>query len=380
MSDIYYYNVIVNNTSEERILLDYKDTRIEPILENTSEFQVGVLRFNCPGAMLPMSLFDDTQNLLVKLVYKDCEATYKVEYINRGGPSSRQPLYPNAIYSVQHWIEMINQAYVNCIQLLANTCVDFPPIDPATQQPADVFPPVFTYNPTTQLISIVTEAEYYDYDIQFLGSDYVKVMMNLPLLTRFSTFDTFSAPSVVDPITGNVERFDQIMIRANILGGGTPGFIITTQETIGLSLLSDTHTVVFQSSALPLNNELLPDIGVSRNVVRPILTDFLLPTVSPDRSDLQFIGNGLQVRWIDLVNDLPINTVDIQGYFTNKSETFFPLYIPAYDLFTLKLGFRKKGIYMTKRIDHKIEYNYDSKEKQEEEKPVLLNRQPKLLN
>jgi hypothetical protein len=149
-----------------------------------------------------------------------------------------------------------------------------------------------------------------------------------------------------------------------------------TQEYISLSLLNDFQKIVFESASLPLNNEYVQGEG---NVTRSILTDFLIPSETNDRSDIQFNGVGLQLRWIDMMSTVPLRSIDITGFWTDKDDNFNPIYLPSYGLFTMKLAFRKKPIYHEQRINHTIRYNLNNdndnekvtegteKEKQEEQ-------------
>ena len=364
MSDILYYNVSVANSTDSKKVLKYEETRFGNILENPSEYQCAVVRFNVPGTLIPTTLFDDTENLVVKLVYGDCEATYKLEYFDRRTPGARKPTYKNAIYSIQEWLDTLNKGYYEAFAILVDTCPDFPPIDPDTGEPYIIVPPVFEFDPATKLLSVFCDSNFYEYS---LVNIYIKVQMNLALYSKMATFDSFAADDAYVPSTNTYDKFQQIMIRESFINPIIAGFIKMTQEHVSLSLLNDAHTVVFESAALPLNTEFLPATDQNRNVTRPIVTDFLIPADTNDRSDIQFTGTGLQLRWIDLQSDVPLRSIDITGYWVGKDGKLNPLFIPPYDLFTMKIAFRKKPHYIKKREKHNIKYNIHDEENNEGE-------------
>lgn len=363
--EIIYYNVSVANDSNFKQVLKYEETRLGNILDNPSEYQCAVVRFNVPGALIPTTLFDDSEDLIVKLVYEDCEATYKLQYLERRTPGSRKPTYQNAIYSIQEWLDTLNKGYSEVFDILVDTCPDFPPIDPETGEPYFIVPPVFEYDPTTKLLSVYCDAYFYEYS---LDDPYIKVQMNLALYSKMATFDSFAADDAYVPAIDAYDKFQQLMIRASFTDPIKDGFIKVTQEHISLSLLNDAHTIVFESAALPLNTEYLPSTDRNRNVSRPIVTDFLIPADTNDRSDIQFTGTGLQLRWIDLLSNVPLRAIDITGYWVGKDGQLNPLFIPPYDLFTMKLAFRKKPHYIEKREKHVIKYSIHDEENNDKEK------------
>jgi hypothetical protein len=357
----------VSNATPSKAVLKYEETRFGNILDNPSEYQCAVVRFNVPGTLIPTTLFDDSEDLIVKLIYEDCEATYKLKYLERRTPGARKPTYHNAIYSIQEWLDTLNKGFDEVFDILVDTCPDFPPIDPETGEPYFIVPPVFEYDPTTKLLSVYCDAYFYEYS---LVNPYIKVQMNLALYSKMATFDSFAADDAYVPSTDTYDKFQQLMIRASFTDPIKDGFIKVTQEHISLSLLNDAHTIVFESAALPLNTEYIPATDQNRNITRPIVTDFLIPADTNDRSDIQFTGTGLQVRWIDLQSDIPLRSIDITGYWVGKDGKLNPLFIPPYDLFTMKLAFRKKPHYIEKREKHLIKYSiHDQENNKEEDSP-----------
>lgn len=369
MSDIIYYNISIANNTRDKIILRYEDTRSGVILEDPSKYQVAVARFNVPGIDIPITLFDDTEDLYVRLTWDNCGVNEPVKFIVRKTVDARKTTYENAVYSISQYLDMVNEAYSIAIAKLALVCPTFPPVD-EQGDPIIVLPPVFQFDPTTRLISFYVDAEYYDISVR-QELPYVGVLMNLALYSKFSTFDSFAVRNelvVKDPVEDSYyDKFQQLIIRAPFEGSPIEGFIKVTQEYDSLSLLNDAHTIVFESAALPLSTEYIPATVQNRNSSRAIITDFLMPPVSNDRSDIQFAGTGLELRWIDLVSDIPLRSIDLTGYWQDKAGNLFALTIPEYDLFTCKLAFRIKPHYAEKRDKHVINYSIHQQHNQEEE-------------
>ena len=361
MSDILYYNVVQNNNTSDKQILKYEETRSGVIIDNPSEWQVAVCRFNVPGILIPITLFDNDENLVVKLQYDNCDVAVKLVYLSRRSHDARTPTYTNAIYTIAEMLDIINYGYYQALEKLIVECPTFPPIDPETGEPYFVLPPIFEFDPVSQLISFFSDQNFYDYSLQAENLPCVKVIMNLALYSKFSTFDAFAIANSYVPETDTDDKFQQLMITPSFGDPVVSGFIKMTQEHVSLSLLNDAHTIVFESAALPLSTEFLPATSTERNVTRPILTDFLIPANTNDRSDIQFTASGLQLRWIDMKSDTPLRSIDITGYFSGKDSDLNPLFIPPYDNFTMKLAFRKKSQYIEKRGKHQINYSIHNK-------------------
>ena len=361
-NDILYYNVVLNNKSPDKSILKFEETRSGIIINDPSKYQVSVVRFSIPGTNIPISIFDETDELFVKLIYGDCESVIKVLYYDNAPANARKPLYEKAIYSIQGWLDILNISYLLALEQLELNCPNFPPINPDTGEPYDVIQPLFMFDPTTQLISLFAQEQFYKYYPEYAGIDYIKICMNLPLYYKFPAFDSFAIADSINPITGKLDNYQQLMVQPLINNQIGP-YLQMTQEYISLSLLNDFQKIVFESASLPLNNEFVQGEG---DVTRSILTDFLIPAETNDRSDIQFNGTGLELRWIDMVSNIPIRTIDITGYWTDKDDRLYPIYLPSYGLFSMKLAFRKKPIYHEPRINHTIRYNLndnDNKQK-----------------
>jgi len=369
--DIIYYNISVFNDTRQKTVMKYEETRSGEILANPSKYQVAVARFNVPGTLIPISIFDHEQVLIVRLTWDDCAVTQRLVYIDRRSSDARPPTYEYAIYSIEGWLDIINYAYLLALQRLIIECPTFPPTDDQGN-PIVVGPPVFSFDPETQLISIFSQTQWYALNPATTTLPRMGVQMNLGLYSKFATFDSFAVKNVVitiPPSTIVEEGFQQIAIRKRIAQSSSvpSGFTKTTQESISLSLFNDAHTIVFQSSSLPISTEFLPADDDNRNVTRAILTDFLIPEGINDRSDIQFAGTGLQLRWIDMNSDVPLRSVDIVGYWMAKDQKLNPLFMPPYDLFTCKLAFRLKPHYAEKREKHTIKYSIHEKPPNQEE-------------
>ena len=359
-NDILYYNVVLNNKSPDKSILKFEETRTGTIIDDPSKYQCAVVRFSIPGTNIPISIFDETDDLFIKLVYGDCESVIKLFYYDNSPSNARKPLYDKAIYSIQGWLDILNISYLLALEQLELICEDFPPIDPETGEPYDIIQPLFMFDPATQLISMFAQSQFYTYYPEDSGIDYIKVCMNLPLYYKFPSFDAFAINDSVNPITGKIDSYNQIMVQP-LIGNQIGPYLQMTQEYISLSLLNDFQKIVFESASLPLNNEFVQGEG---DVTRSILTDFLIPSETNDRSDIQFNGVGLQLRWIDMISTVPLRSIDITGFWTDKDDNFNPIYLPSYGLFTMKLAFRKKPIYHEQRINHTIRYNLNNDNEQ----------------
>ena len=109
-------------------------------------------------------------------------------------------------------------------------------------------------------------------------------------------------------------------------------------ESSPLFLWSDFKTIVFISQSIPIVPEY---IGGSNQVSRRVLTDFEPQNALFDRSDIQYFLQGA-LRYYDLKSTQPLNTIDIQIWWSDKLGRLFPLQLAKYDTATIKIEFRNK--------------------------------------
>ena len=316
-----YYNVLINylNSSEKSALgfpiASFKETRVDAILKNPSEYELAIERFKVPTFSIPI-LFFKSNYYYVRMSYNGDTITQPLVYVPNGG----EPLYGNVIYNYQDFIDILNNALSSCFTILKGVQPGAPP----TERPFVV------YDATTQLCSFYAEQLY---DIN--GPPTIKVEMSNSLYHLFPSWQTISQADF---------EWYQIVIKNNKNNStvyNAKNYYIMTQEYSTLALWNDLQSVIFYTDSIPINQELEPS---QANKTRRIVTDFEPLDDVNIRDSLQFFPQG-PLRFYDLKSDYPLNTIDIKVRFQTKDGQIYPCYVFPDNQISLKILFRKKQVF-----------------------------------
>lgn len=266
-------------------------------------------------------------------------------------PSNFSPTHPKPtqqeipyyfVYSYEVFLHEVNQAINYAYNLFLNGVMGAP-----------TSPPYFEYNASTQLISLYAVATY------ALGAGVnVALDVNSSLQTFFTSFDTYilgyGQPdgrdfqfAVGGTGTNGIKSADftfpsYYMDPSNDPFPAGDGFKMSGEYN-SQYYWNAFRSIVFQTTLLPVNTEVIPNVMNSSTQYRSILTDFEISAnmAGDSRSFAQFFPQG-PLRVIDLLNNKPISKIDIQVYWTDISGNFYPLYLPVGNSWDMKIGFRRK--------------------------------------
>ncbi len=257
------------------------------------------------------------------------------------------------VYSYEQFIHLINDAILYSYNLLINL------VAMAPQSPQ-----YFEYDPVTQLIGL--------YSVEQYGANSavdVALNMNVYLQTFFTSYNMYHLDNA-DPFgmdyqvivygtgTNDIKSADfkfpsYYMDSKNAPFVADDGFK-TTGEYNSQYYWNSFRSIVFQTTLLPINPEVIPNnstivssstISQSATQYKSILTDFEISAnqSGDERSYAQFFPQG-PLRKIDLLNNKPIAKIDIQVYWTDIDGNFYPLYLPVNNAWDIKLGLRRKKL------------------------------------
>ena len=126
---------------------------------------------------------------------------------------------------------------------------------------------------------------------------------------------------------------------------------VMEQEYISLYNWNDPQSIVFTSSSLPIQSEIIPSndgnssgaiINSGQIKTRSIITDFLINTEigSEIRSSITYYPTA-QYRYISLTNSEEIRRITISAFWTDKNNTYYPIYIDVGTIISIKFLFEK---------------------------------------
>lgn len=323
--DHIYYNILIaNDDFTKTITASFQETRTSPLIRNPADYHMSVQRFSVPSTLIPIFIFKDN-TYKVTLTYSATNFTQTVVFIQ----TNQTDATDRNIYVYQNFLNAINTAFAAAFAALIAA---FPAAPPASA-------PYLTFNPVTQLISLVADERY---DPTVAGAATVEIWTNYQLYAKIQTFE-FSFAGYAAPVK-NVQLIvkDEHNNRAG-------GFITMTQEVVSLGYMFDLKSIVFTSTMIPGRGEAIPANSVtSQDSSRKILVDFE-PDLSgnavnpPGSIYYQFYAPSANYRLIDLQGNTPITTIDVQVYWMDHQQNLHLININPGTCLTAKLLFSKKN-------------------------------------
>lgn len=331
--DLLYYNVKIYNDigTSASIPCEMTETRVSPLIEDCSQYMIGVQRFTVP-TLIPLQIYPKpsivTTQFRVALSYKTNIVSKPIDFIN---------FYTDALYapgreilSFQQILQMVNEAYRNCYN-------DLIVLDPSFAGVAGG-PPIFQYDPLSRLIL-------------FYAPDIYSNFLNPTAPCSISMSPTFYLQYLVGFATRSPEAFLPVGVLGavfivenqinNVVVVGPTTFYKIYAEFDMRALFNHLSAIVFETSSIPSNPEFIQS---DNNVSRRILVDFETPAGYNNGDPIQFSTAGLSnVRWHAMNASVPLSTFDVKLYVQYKTGELYPLYLLEGDLATIKFVFAKKS-------------------------------------
>ena len=307
-----YYNFRITNNENIYKLVDYKETRTVPILNNSSDYEIAVERFTIPYSSIPIFIWKSNDLYKIKMVYNNDIITKPLIY-----NGVNDTIYNNnGIWSYQVFIDIINIALFECF---ADLKALYPAL-PITKAP------FITFNSKNSLMTWNIPKSY---------ENLIKVYFNVDLYYLLVSFQAFE-------LTIDDEQYFEMVCKDNVFNSsiidGVP-FYSTKQEYPTLSLIQNFQSIIFETDNIPVNSEQIAD---QVNSIRSILTDFEPIQEQTRDNELQYFPRG-PLRFYDLDSFNELRKMDLKVFWSDKQNNIYPLYINKNKILSLKLLLRKKN-------------------------------------
>jgi hypothetical protein len=381
-----YYDVCVSNLQSTTIspkIFQYNDTRTVPFIKNPEDYVMSIVRFTLDTNSLPVFIPQiqtdqadrDLTIYSITLAYDGYEKQVFVDWNPQlvtaplAPPPSQtvnkqqynQDGYYNC-YSYSWFIERVYQAFVVAFEdLVANAGVPPPPV---VQGDVGTFPPVLSWDATTNSATLFADSEWYAVNDVY-GNGVIEIFMNAPLFALFSTF-----PATFRGYEGVTNGKNYKLPLVDI--GGTnctqiipPGqqvpvapnsylswrAITWTQEQSTIANWSAILSIVFTSNTLPIDpaqnstplvfsNGLQVSLGGNNSDLANVITDI----VSVDgnyRPNLVY-NPSAEYRRIALKGNRPLYNLDINIFYKLMTGELVPFRLLSNESMTMKILFEKK--------------------------------------
>lgn len=353
-SDNIYYNVIISNPmvvdptnpygNNNVIPAVYEENRTQAIITDPSKYEMTIVRFELPGANIPICILPRAINILNPLDLNFTPLQFIMTYL--GDPfvanlvyvpgfaglnppppppqpvPSQNPYY--WIFSYQHMINMMNTTMTTAFNALKTIY----PALPQTEAP------YFIYNPETQLISMIVQKNY-------VGSG-ILIGMNSDML-RFLRGFYYDFGFITQPGNPSISY-----VSFNISDTKNNSYDAThyeiKQEFVTLQYWNSFKNIVFITGTIPIQAEYIPELnGQGSNNFRPILTDFepILSEAGDARSTLQYYPQG-PYRMVSLLSNTPLTKFDVRVFWQDQENNLYPIVLSPGMSLSIKFLFSRR--------------------------------------
>ena len=375
-SDNIYLDIIQRNlTSDFPLTFNFKEIRNEIIIDNPSNYYLGVDRFTIPSFYTPILTFLPQLGTFQALSQWSITLAYFDAGNNLTFYRAFLPILPNNIFPEIPLGTNITPAdynnpffYIydpNTLTISINEAFQtaFNSVVPAV--PVDAKPPYITYNQDTRLFTLNAQRDYYLIDPLVPPTEKFVISMNFELSYILTSFNVgyFTNPTLTpDPNGQDVNFIIEDLSNNSIQDPNEdpvnyvypPPILQNKQQFSSISSWSPIRSFVFTTFTIPINKEFtkIPNINAngdiqnSRDAFLPILTDFEI-----DRSDqaldprgnYQFNAGG-HYRLVDLVSSIPLKTIDLKIQWLDVYGNLNPVLLRKGDIISVKLVFKKEII------------------------------------
>lgn len=364
-----YHNIFINNNTNDFAKATYQENRSHPILSKPDDYDLSVIRFQCPLTNIPIFNFPNNNTFMVAIYYTT--ATHGnlyfekwVQYIPYATLNSK-PHSNNPIFFYIDFLTMINTALLAAVS------------DINTLEPGSI-----TAGEGPYLRRSDTDQNLIELVIPQSQATKLKVFFNIPLNDFFESLPNNaavilnnpdgltpspgqSAPSpspaayIATPSTSQQRCYgynntaynnSQYEIK-NCLGwnDGAAAYdaFYILQEFSTLFNWNDALGLVFTTTNIPVLGDAysIPSSTQSgSNISQKVITDFQLNSqLGPEsRSIADYIPFG-EYRIMPLISASPMNSMDITINWIDTSGNIFPLILTEGANASIKIMYRKKG-------------------------------------
>jgi len=351
-SDYGYLNILINNNSDRMVKAEYNETRLQPIVSNTNDWQIGITRLKIPTSSIPLMIFEDgayeigfaletgatLNNFLTETVTYDAPANNFTEY-----PYNRYVFY------YDQFLFDVN----NALAVLWNTALADPNYAPFTT--------LFGYLPEDRpYFRLATPNQGY---IELVlptkpavnpSSPFakIKILMSNRLFYFFSGFTSAfnlngwnTPPLGVQPLTYVLQvepTADTVQTLSQYNGVPTRQVNVIQQDYPTLFLWQDLTRIFITTTACVEKEVLLVSGDEGKPNSIEVLTDFEIPQSQQGLREYIFYQPQGNLRYINFKTGGFLDRFDVKVFFQTKDLRTYQLIIPPTFELNIKIEFKRR--------------------------------------
>ena len=377
--DMVYYDIVSTNfqtTTTEEPFLRFNETRTNPIINNSGDYYLSIVRFsldtyNLPNIICEIQPNQGDPNLSIyslTLEYDDGAGTItpSTQTFLQFVPQNKNavvPIPPNQtnnkfqentpyyyIYQFQYFLSLVNVAFQTALaSLIANTGGAASPIALAEQ-------PVITWDVTSNTAILQAQTSYYD-EKQVAQ---IKIYFNPPLFALFNSFPSYnygtgsgvSLGRNYQMLIADFTGVNTILLPTNPVAPAVQTIWTQMfQEFSTIDTWSPVASIVFVSNTIPIvsnqlsaplvfnNGQSSSGIGNNSNFAQ-IITDM---TTNQQVFKPNVLYNPTaEYRRIDMTGNTPLSNIDINVYWRDKLGQLIPFTLASGATASVKFLFERK--------------------------------------
>jgi hypothetical protein len=364
-----YYDIVVTNIKteeEDAPILQFSENRSNPILQNTGEYYLSIIRFQVDTPSLPIFIPEielapntnpDLTIYSITLEYAGFAVRTPLLWVNQNANVSK-PAPPsqqsNGIQAFSEYYYAYNyQILIRLIQTAFNT--SFASLQTTVGVPlALAHAPIITWDVQTNTAVLTCESSFYNSTV----ATPIRIYFNSPLFNLFSSFPakhlgqtniTFGRNYWLDVIQDNTNT-----ILVPVSGPTIDQYIATqmNQEYTTTSTWTPISSIVFTSSTIPIvSNQLSAPLiyndgrviqslnGNNANFAQ-IITD--LATNDNNYKPNLLYSPSAQYRYIDMYGNAPLTNIDVSVFWKSKLGILVPFRLGSGGSCSIKFLFQRK--------------------------------------
>jgi hypothetical protein len=376
--DMVYYDIVSTNfqtTTTEEPFLRFNETRTNPIINNTGDYYLSIVRFSLDTYNLPNIIAEIQPNqpdpdltiYSLTLEYDDgvggitpSSQTF-INWVpqNKNVPVPPAPSTTNNkfqqsskyyyCYQFQYFLTLVNQAFQTATaELIALTGGAASPITASKQ-------PILTWDTTTSSAILQAEEAYYNNTL----AAKVRIYFNPPLFALFNSFPALyfgtgagvSLGRNYQMVIADFTGVNTILLPTNAPAASQSVFTQMFQEFSTIDTWTPVASIVFVSNTIPIvsnqlsaplvfnNGQSSSGIGNNSNFAQ-IITDM---TTNQQVFKPNILYNPTaEYRRIDMTGNTPLTNIDLNVYWRDKLGQLIPFELASGSSASIKFLFERK--------------------------------------
>lgn len=349
-SEIIYYNASITNNESFILNAETNDTRNQAIINNVEHWEMSVVRFDLNSTLMPPAIVPMPIPAVPPPFRSPTDLTFTMIYL---GTIIQRPVLAGTydysgksgfIFTYDLLLREFNATLALIFSLL-----------PAGH--AETTPPIFIFDPKTQLIKLYYEKAYSNVGAIELwcNSATHDKLYSIPV----SIFAGYNQPNGMDFKIdfGHSSAINEPLLIAGVRNGLPMStnvipdpMLSNTQEVISTQSWNGVRAIILTTTSLPIQTEYLPNTtqasqqGSISSASAMIISDFLLSSETnpvADRIGVEYLPIS-EFRMISLVGNGSLSRISIQAFYQLTNGIILPVQLPPNGSFSVKIMFRKK--------------------------------------